>query len=389
MKKSGKLWMFMFLIFILTSCNRDNGGSVSNKPPQTPKEYIGFKLEMELKVDDRDVISLSNNGKYMLTCEMEEYLTFYVYNTSDSALIKKIELEAADMSYPEGRTIFWSNDGERFAFYEPGFLQTLNNSDINICDIEAGTIMNLTGLSDEGDSLDDGMLLDSLPAWSSDDKSITFSRYSREFRGICTVDIKSKEVKNLHEFSEADYLTAWNALINFDDNIYLNTTAGDASVPQGIVKLVKGKEEMLVPRSGDEERPVLMSVSNDQTKLLYYVIDEVSRELKVMCLDTKTLTAEELKPTTGYDMVVNAIFSPNGQYVLQVERSIGRGKSGLTLVELENMSEPGKLMYETEEINITFGTTSNPLNYRMITPTWAYNDYIAINDEIPILLKAE
>lgn len=356
---------------------------------------IQFEFAGDLVLDDENVISVSDDGKYAVTQTLTDgdWISFHIYSNENGAyqFYKSVDFDPAAIRKLriDDDFIKWSHDNRKFAFCRPRAIIDLQNSDIFICDIEAGAISNLTGFRGE-ESLNflKGLLIDCLPAWSGDDKRIYFSRYGQTC-GIYGVDIATKEIKPEKEFPEGSKLFAYWAMFENNRTLYYNTSANNISTTQGICKFQNGTETILVKKQDKDIEPIFKQVSNDGKKLLYKRRNQNDSHLdEFICIDTDTLEViTKLTPSESAGEVINAVFSPDSKTILQFEKGDSANQNVISIVDLNHPAGQKRTAYTAAPYSAMFGTESSPLNYGQLQPKWLGNGNVAVNNEKPFMLK--
>jgi hypothetical protein len=372
-------------------------------------EYQNLEYAGEFKLDGRMPVSVSPNGKYVLASDRaanQDNLVIYIYQNKNNGYAPLCEIVAL-MRYGrlQDSDIAWSHDNESFAFGRAAGVQESRNSDIFVINISKRSCVNFTGIAGEDTarfSRDDTLYLDYLPSWSDDDRTIYFARYGNktgvEYRiiEICFVPSSGGNVSTVRKFlpQESDHglLQVWQGLFSRGKTLYYDTSASNyLNSKQGIWKYEGGTETFLVHVQSSGQSTILKDVSKDGKRFLY-ILREYSNQTYLndrffYAPTNASGNAVELKAySSGADSkIINALFSPDGNTILQIERS--DNGNYIYFVDASNPENAPRLAYNMSQPSDIFGALPRSGNFDMLQPRWMSNGYLAVNNDTPILLK--
>ena len=283
--------LFSILSVLLSGCDvlSGFGGNTPSAAQITSISYAG-----NLDYNGVPFLSISPDGKYAVIADREDsYLQILRSNQGRYEHYKDIYIQDLPDGFMEqskftinnltDSDISWSNRGDKFTF-SLGIqtLQIMSQSCIFICDIETGKITQLTGQEIEWDTrpYDENIwIVDYLPTWSDDDRTVKFARYCVTSEGdlnnqLCSIPAGGGSVKVEH--SVDPFLTIWN-LFNRGNALYYSTTSRSIDVKAGIFMFQNGLETVLVDSDVYFEvldrtisvMPELVDVSSDGKTILY------------------------------------------------------------------------------------------------------------------------
>jgi dipeptidyl aminopeptidase/acylaminoacyl peptidase len=205
----------VLLITLVVSCK-----SRSNdipRPPSGEKNASELKVtsQREAFVEETQLLSLSPSGKWFFALRLDSICIV------DAATLADMVCSGWKATL-DPNSIAWSPDSQRVAFSEN--LPQLMESDLWVFDIPSGVLSNLTNDKLEGDlattleraqSDKVDINLDSLPAWSPDNKTIAFVRsiYGNTKQTIlCLISATGGEVTKLLIADSQHSLAVWRGL---------------------------------------------------------------------------------------------------------------------------------------------------------------------------------
>lgn len=357
-----------------------------------PSEYKGFEFVRELTFDHGIAASISDNGKYILIIEKDDKNPiFHVYEHDgfDYKFLKSILLPQHKFIYRiDGTCIVWSHDNEKFAFYIPRAIKDAQTSDIFYCDIIGGNIQNLTGYKgkEEGTAIKGTFCCDYLSAWGKNDRLIYFARLASTKTGLCAgiyaVDIATKDVKEIHTFPQDPS----GLIIPLPDMFYRQGafyySVSTNSPTQDIFQYKDGRESLL----HTHPKNIFQLVVSPDGENIYY--NTILSDCYYFNINTpKNIIT--LKPTSSTGAMRNAIFSPDGKALLQIEYSTAENTTYLSIIDLTRPNTEPRVVY-TVNGQPFFGDISQPINFHQLRPKWLSNGFIALNGEKnPVLLEAK
>ena len=205
----------VLLITLMVSC-KSRSLNVP-RPPSGDKNTSELKVtgQSEAFVDETQLLSLSPNGKWFFALKLESICIL------DAATLAE-KVCSGWKATLDPNSIAWSPDSQRVAFSEN--LPALMESDLWVFDIPSGALSNLTNDKLEGDlattleRAQSGKVdinLDSLPAWSPDNKTIAFVRsiYGNTKQTIlCLISATGGEVTKLLIADSQHSLAVWRGM---------------------------------------------------------------------------------------------------------------------------------------------------------------------------------
>lgn len=402
--------MRQYLIIILTIVMLCSGCTAKKETPGakwTEKDqkrmeqlYSGeetFVKTQELEYD-QGIISVSNDGQYLLTREdsSQNGTKIGVYQHSGSQYDKIHTVECPVLPADDG-SICWSHDNKKVAISSYYNLMYMHSYGVFILDIEAGK---LTTLSDEEfggrkADLTKKYVADYQAAWSADDLSVYFARYSTEPNecGIWKGDVESGKV--VLEYP-VDIRSIVQYLVVYKDSIYAAVTNGLTAERElnGVYLFQDGNMKQLTKFEQQIKggRPESLRINRDGTKLIYEIHSEdISSGLirAFYCYDTLSqeiqCLAEVKVPNNNYRDV---LFTPDGGHIVFLEYDEQEGAVVLAQSLEQDKRNPVELFNDDEGITNLFGFRRMPNKFCMQSKILP-DGTIIVNDLVPVILEPE
>ncbi len=329
----------LLMTLIFTACGGGGDGAVTKKtPPSASKPAADLRVidRREIELDPLRILSLSPDGR-LLAAEDPDQLCIY----QTESLAEQACALLRERARPALSSFVWSPDSTRIAFTDEVF-KHLIESDLWVMQVKVGTLTNLT---------DDGVvgnifnpepagaepLLDAVPAWSPDGRTLLFSRTAHEAdqerrTDLFRIPAGGGDPEKVLTVSDELLFVVWYGLRWSDDgkNIFYNVLKPKPDDPDTGVWTAErdGKNpRQLVGVDPEMGSPALVDVSERADKaLLYYPAAAMSNPQPnvsyYVLLDLKTGAVEPLKRAKGdqieFLILANATFSPDGSKVLYV-----------------------------------------------------------------------
>ena len=397
----------LLVIIIYQNTNRFNNSDYAviaqdsdNSAPITPKSYVTLEFYKELVIDERNAISVSPDGKYVLTYERDDKIfIIFIYQTTDYdgfSLLNSISIEERYLAgrFIDDGSIAWSNSGDSFAIGSTNGVITSRNSYIIAYHIATNELLNLTNTSNRVSHLEDGdFYIDMLPAWSSDDSVIYFSRFGGRGRssGIFSVPAYGGQIRLIRGFDERVTLV-FPALFARGDVLYYNLDSSHLGSRNRNIEREENGSRTIIVQSPEGYFATLRSVSEDGQRLVY-TLDSLDRTHNFFVMDASFPNSEiELSPiSSSMARINNVLFSPDGFSLLQIEWNAAIGNTYFYMIDAINPESSQNLVYVIGNSSPFIGGLSYTRNFSQLQPRWLTGDIIAINDingGFPFLLRA-
>lgn len=336
---ANKLWIGCLVLF-LVACGGD-GGFERKDPPSTSKSATELKVvsQREIELDDR-VLALSPDGQWLAIEKME---VICIYSTESLLEHVCTPWEGGGL---DSHSFTWSPDSKKIAFTE-NYPVYFHESDIWLMEAESGKLTNLTDdgvdRARPGSEGMDRALIDLIPAWSPDGKTLLFARSTQsdgDWQGTALYQIPAKggDPKQLLT-ADAEYpASVWHSLMYSRDGkqIFYTVFRREADDPDNGVWVAeadgKNPKHLLSTSDPDMGPPFLLEVSakGDKALVVYYLgLGRYAAEFNlsfVALLNLETGRAEPLKRAKGEEFefsgLYHATFSPDGSKLLYVYRDL-------------------------------------------------------------------
>jgi predicted small lipoprotein YifL len=346
---------FLLLALALAACGRGGGQAL---PPSASKPAADLRVldQREIKIEGR-ILSLSPNGEW-LAVHKGQILCIYKTKSLTENSCAELKTGAIDQ-----QSVAWSPDSTHVAFTED-FARYVHESDLWVLEVETGKLTNLT---DDGldrfrftpESEADNPLIDLIPTWSSDNKTLLFPRSARtagEWDGtaLYRIPINGGEPEKLLIVDDEFPTVVWSGLRWSSDGKQILYTAyyrKPADPGNGIWTAERdGKNQQHILGMTDPEigPPFLVDVSakGEKTLIWYYMAATgFSTRPNISyfaLLDLKTGRVAPLKQAKSEEIEfyspLNAIFAPDGSKILYTYRDAS-GETRLAVRDVGGQTE--------------------------------------------------
>ena len=294
-------------------------------------EITSISYIHDLEYEGIPFLSISLDGKYAVIASREgSYLQIFRNNDGNYEHHKDVRMpddipdQVADSIIRSltDSDIVWSNSGSKFAFsLGMDALRTARQTCILICDVEEGSIVQLTGQEINWDAgfMDRVYIRDYLATWSDDDKTIFFVRGGiggMSGNAICSIPSNGGKVDIMHFNDDSNYI---HNIFSRGNSLFYTVIHYDFSEEAGIFMYQNGRETILVENtfivtddSGREmsSLPTLIDVSPDGSTMLYTFLHYTSGNLG-------SLGIPDNSDIIGQDIYSDTFRTPLGVFVTQ------------------------------------------------------------------------
>jgi len=387
----------VLLIFLVVSCKSE--GNKVPKPPSGDKS--AFELQITGNsgafVEETQLLSLSPDGKWFFAVKLESVCII------DSATLGEKACSGWKTTI-DPDSIAWAPDSQRVAFSEN--LPELSESDLWVFDIPTGALSNLTDDGLEGDlstalqraqSDTVDINLDSLPAWSPDNKTLAFIRstYGNSKQTfLCLISATGGEVTKLLIIDNEHSLATWRGMRWTPDGkkiLFTITILEDTTGKNGVWivdKNGKNSKQLVEEKEGWGYVSLYGVSANGDKALIGYprALSHVDKNpnlcfYELLSLKTGDLTplmeilidSEQSGDQAVYYSPTQATFSPDGSKILYHYKLAGEEQPTPQLVVQDVGSTRGEVLgswpiYLGEDVGSSLFWAENDRIYLMSGP---------------------
>lgn len=401
-----KQYLILTLTIIMLCCGCAAKGEMSgekwSKKDQKLMEqlYSGeekFVIAQELEYD-QGVVSVSNDGQYLLTLDGSSQggTKVGIYQRSANQY-EQIHTTECPVFPADDGSISWSHDNKKVAISSYYNLMYMRSFGVFILDIEEGTLTELSDEEFDGDKIDFSKkyITDYQAAWSADDSAVYFARYSSEQKdcGIWKGDIESGKVSLEYP---VDIRSVVQYMVVYKDSIYAAVTNGVTVEREnnGVYLFQDGKMKQLTKFEEQIKagRPDSLRINRDGTKLIYELCSE-DMELRLIkafyCYD---ISNQEIQCLAEVELANNnyrdILFTPDGGHIVFLDYDEQEGASALVKNLEQKEGEPVEIFNAKEGTTPLFGFRRMPNKFYMQSKILPDGTIIA-NDLVPVILEPQ
>jgi Tol biopolymer transport system component len=311
---------------------------------QSPDSPPVATATRQIDIEDARMIALSPDGRLLAAADFnQDHLCVYDVSTL-------VEQSCADLSILDAglrlEDVVWSPDSTRLAFSERTFVYFLDG-DLWVMDAQTGAITDITddnytgsviSFDESADKSAFNLDLDVAPAWTPDSQSITYSRTvirrgERLGNEIAQVPATGGDPRTLVQVSPTEmgivyFGTEWSP---DGSTFYYTVSHVDAEAPDNVIwayDAVTGQTRQIATSEPDLGPLALLQVSPAGDRLLGYYPQAYAQfaaegtQLRLIDVASGDVVIPDMPvpDATDFASIRLAIFSPDGEYLLEITR---------------------------------------------------------------------
>ena len=228
-----------------------------------------------LDINNETALSLSPGGRYVaISSTIGKDKAIDIYELNDSAFLHHSTFKISAGYQIDGSLIAWSNDETMLAFSNAAAEEYIHDSGIYVYDITKQSLYNLTDPKEEyiHYMIDKEVyIIDAIPCFSEDSKTLYFSRKSIRGNWLCSVNVDGENLTHLFEPPDGgwvDYKIAERAGI-----VYFSVRGHEKSDIWGIYAYDEGNgtRRLKFDYNSRYYHLALKDITADGRYLLYYL----------------------------------------------------------------------------------------------------------------------
>jgi len=332
----------LYNIYMESYLNTASAEKGANIKDEAMKALSSAKIE-SLNINDKTALSLSPKGRFAAIESAEKSHAVDIYELDGSAFMYHSTFVIPAGYVIDSGMIAWNSDETMLAFYNANGEEFIHDSSIYVYDIPNQELKNLTDPKEDyiHYMVDKEIyLIDSLPCFSEDSKSIYFARKSVKGNWLCSVNINGENLTHLFEPADGGWV---DYKIIERGRIYFSVRGHEKSDTWGIYAYdeANGARRLKFDYDSRYYHLALKDITADGRYLLYYLT--VSSQNNSMFFGI--LDLENMKLTDVYTQDIDSYENK----LSALNRSNIFGASRMFITRNAAFSSDGKSIYIAED----------------------------------------